>query len=169
MTLRSVASAALFACLTVLCISPSRAESRFTKADFDRHIEALRKKLPAPDFAVVVQAPFVVIGDEPEETVRLRAAQTVKWAADRLKRAYFAQDPKHILTVYLFKDRDSYEKNALRLFGERPSTPYGYYSPAHRALVMNIATGGGTLVHEIVHPFMEANFPECPPWFNEGM
>jgi hypothetical protein len=34
---------------------------------------------------------------------------------------------------------------------------------------MNIGTGGGTLVHEIVHPFMEANFPACPPWFNEGM
>jgi hypothetical protein len=34
---------------------------------------------------------------------------------------------------------------------------------------MNIATGGGTLVHEIVHPFMEANFPDCPAWFNEGL
>ncbi len=34
---------------------------------------------------------------------------------------------------------------------------------------MNIATGGGTLVHEIVHPFMEANFPACPAWFNEGL
>ncbi len=34
---------------------------------------------------------------------------------------------------------------------------------------MNISTGGGTLVHEIVHPFMSANFPECPSWFNEGL
>ncbi|MFN2511252.1 MAG: hypothetical protein ABR568_07380 [Pyrinomonadaceae bacterium] len=34
---------------------------------------------------------------------------------------------------------------------------------------MNIGTGGGTLVHEIVHPFMEANFPACPPWLNEGL
>ena len=34
---------------------------------------------------------------------------------------------------------------------------------------MNIITGGGTLVHEIVHPFMEANFPACPAWFNEGL
>lgn len=34
---------------------------------------------------------------------------------------------------------------------------------------MNIATGGGTLVHEIVHPFIEANFPECPAWLNEGL
>jgi hypothetical protein len=24
-------------------------------------------------------------------------------------------------------------------------------------------------VHEIVHPFVEANFPNCPPWFNEGL
>ncbi len=34
---------------------------------------------------------------------------------------------------------------------------------------MNISTGGGTLVHEIVHPFIEANFPDCPSWFNEGL
>jgi len=34
---------------------------------------------------------------------------------------------------------------------------------------MNVSTGGGTLVHEIVHPFMAANFPACPAWFNEGL
>jgi hypothetical protein len=34
---------------------------------------------------------------------------------------------------------------------------------------MNIATGGGTLVHEIVHPFIEADLPGCPSWFNEGL
>jgi hypothetical protein len=55
------------------------------------------------------------------------------------------------------------------VFGYEPDTPYGYYSAAHRALIMNIATGGGTLVHEIVHPFVRANFPKCPAWFNEGM
>jgi hypothetical protein len=32
-----------------------------------------------------------------------------------------------------------------------------------------MAYGSGTLVHEIVHPFMLANFPKCPPWFNEGL
>ena len=25
------------------------------------------------------------------------------------------------------------------------------------------------LVHEIVHPFIASNFPECPAWFNEGL
>ena len=51
--------------------------------------------------------------------------------------------------------------HALELFGDEPETPYGYFSAEHQALIMNIATGGGTLVHEIVHPFMEANVPEA--------
>ena len=55
------------------------------------------------------------------------------------------------------------------MFGRVPGTPYGYYSSYHRSLVMNISTGGGTLVHEIVHPFIENNFEDCPSWFNEGL
>jgi len=69
----------------------------------------------------------------------------------------------------LFKDKSSYQKHASTIFGDTPGTPFGYYSPTHRALVMNISTGGGTLVHEIVHPFIASNFPECPAWFNEGL
>ncbi|MFT5682651.1 MAG: hypothetical protein ACI8RZ_003573 [Myxococcota bacterium] len=34
---------------------------------------------------------------------------------------------------------------------------------------MNIATGGGTMLHELVHPMLHATFPKVPPWFNEGM
>jgi len=41
--------------------------------------------------------------------------------------------------------------------------------PSRSSEALNIATGGGTLVHEIVHPFMAANFPSCPAWFNEGL
>jgi hypothetical protein len=110
-----------------------------------------------------------VAGDEAPHVVSRRARRTVRWATDLLKEAYFAEDPLHILDVWLFADKDSYENNALKLFGSRPSSHFGYYSAADRALVMNIATGGGTLVHEIVHPFVEANFPDCPPWFNEGL
>ncbi len=69
----------------------------------------------------------------------------------------------------MFKDRASYLKHTGEIFGDKPSTPFGYYSPRHKALIMNIATGGGTLVHEIVHPYMAANFESCPAWFNEGM
>ncbi|HXM35311.1 MAG TPA: hypothetical protein VN920_08995, partial [Pyrinomonadaceae bacterium] len=140
-----------------------------TDADFARHIDRLKKKLPSREFSIVIQRPFVVIGDESAKTVKERSEDTIKWAVDKLKQDFFTKDPNEILDIWLFRDAASYEKNTLLLFGEKPGTPYGYYSSAHKALIMNIATGGGTLVHEIVHPFMEANFPACPPWLNEGL
>jgi len=147
--------------------------SGHTDADYEKHVNALRatiKKRLAPDtFSIVVQRPFVVIGNEREADVRAHAEGTVKWAVDHLKKDFFTKDPTVILDIWLFRDSASYEKYALLLFGKSPNTPYGYYSPGDKALVMNIATGGGTLVHEIVHPFMEANFPACPPWLNEGL
>jgi len=145
------------------------AVAAFTQADFDVHVEKLQKKLPSTGFSIVVTPPFVVIGDEPQDVVRQRSENTVKWAVEKLKKAYFKRDPRQILDIWLFKDKESYETNCKRLFGKTPDTPYGYYSQSDGALVMNISTGGGTLVHEIVHPFVAANFPNCPAWFNEGL
>lgn len=140
-----------------------------TQAPLAQHVLALKKKLPSPAFSITLARPFVVVGDEGPARVRERASSTVLWAVERLRRQYFERDPGEIIDIWLFKDRDSYEKNAVRLFGAPPTTPFGYYSAEHRALVMNISTGGGTLVHEIVHPYMRANFPTCPAWFNEGL
>jgi hypothetical protein len=135
-------------------------------ADFAQHVMAMT--IPR-GFSVVVEPPFVVLGDEARQTVQKRSASTVRWAVSRLKEAYFSRDPERILDVWLFAGDDSYRGHAKALFGEEPDTPYGYYSERDGALVMNIATGGGTLVHEIVHPFIAANFPACPSWFNEGL
>ncbi|MBT9584855.1 C39 family peptidase [bacterium] len=149
-------------------IRPSKI-SGFSDADYAQHVRQLRQKLPGRGFTIVIEKPFIVVGDEAPEVVYSRAKSTVGWAVEKLKAAYFSKDPKEILDVWLFRDESSYTSNTRKLFGESPSTPYGYYSSKHKALVMNIATGGGTLVHEIVHPFMEANFPGCPDWFNEGL
>jgi hypothetical protein len=147
-------------------VAPRKA---FTQADYNKHIEKLKKQLPHEGFSIVVQKPFVVIGDEPLETVQMRAERTVKWAVDHLKREYFNEDPNEILNIWLFQDANSYMEYTEKLYGRKPSTPYGFYASSHKALYMNISTGGGTLVHEIVHPFIESNFPGCPSWFNEGL
>lgn len=141
----------------------------FSDADYAQHVRALKQRLPNRNFSIVIQEPFVVVGDEAAQTVRQRAKHTVGWAVEKLKASYFSRDPNQILDVWLFKDKNSYMVHASKLFERRPFTPYGYYSAQDGALVMNIATGGGTLVHEIVHPFMESNFPGCPDWFNEGL
>jgi len=111
----------------------------------------------------------VVVGDETPAMVRRWAVGTIKWTVDKLKQDYFDKDPAEIIDIWLFKDDKSYRKHARQIFGDNPDTPFGYYSSRHRALVMNVATGGGTLVHEIVHPFVASNFPLCPAWFNEGL
>jgi hypothetical protein len=137
--------------------------------DFAKHVIELKKRLPSPDFSIIIERPFVVIGDEPESVVQQRADETIKWAVEKLKQDFFSKDPDVILDIWLFKDEASYKKHTQLLFNDQPTTPYGYYSRKDKALIMNIATGGGTLVHEIVHPFIEANFPNCPPWLNEGL
>ena len=120
-------------------------------------------------FTVVVEPPFVVAGDEDADTVRRRASRTVGWATARLKDAYFDIDPPDAPAVWLFRDDRSYRHWAKTLWNDEPDTPYGYFSAEHNVLVMNISTGGGTLVHELVHPFIDANFPSCPAWFDEGL
>ncbi len=143
--------------------------NEFTTEDYQKHVVELRKKIPSNDFHIVLQKPFIVIGDESLERVRSRSLYTVKWAIDLLKKDFFKKNPNQIIDIWLFKNKRSYETHCKEIFGVTPSTPYGFYSSTKKALIMNISTGGGTLVHEIVHPFIESNFPNCPSWFNEGL
>jgi hypothetical protein len=137
-------------------------------AYFAQHVMKLRPKL-SRDMSVVVEPPFVVVGNGGAAAVTASAERTVRWAVRLLSQDFFAKPPARILNVWLLRDEETYEKTARTVTGEDPGTPYGFYTRAKGALIMNIATGGGTLVHEIVHPYMEANFPECPAWFNEGL
>jgi len=138
---------------------------------YDDHIGALRTRLAAADHGdldIRVEEPFVVLGDDGPDVLEKRA-RTVRWAVEHLERDFFDQRPTRILDVYLFGNARSYQRGVKALTGGAPSTPYGFYSSEHDGLFMNIATGGGTLVHEIVHPYVEADFPEAPPWLNEGL
>ncbi|MBN2493376.1 MAG: C39 family peptidase [Deltaproteobacteria bacterium] len=150
-------------------IRPPPPPQGHSRADYAQHVMKLAKRIPSRGFSVVVQPPFVVVGDERPARVRQRARKTVKWAVDLLKKDFFDKDPPEILDIWLFRDEESYRKHTWEIFGDKPSTPYGYFAARQKALIMNIETGGGTLVHEIVHPFVGANFPNCPSWFNEGM
>jgi hypothetical protein len=143
----------------------------FTKAQYAAHITKLRTRLRALGLgamAIRVEDPFVVIGDGTQEELA-QASSTVRWAADHLEADFFAKRPAKILNVYLFAEAATYDKGVEELTGELPDTVYGFYSRTHGGLFMNISTGGGTLVHEIVHPYVEADFPNAPPWLNEGL
>lgn len=146
-------------------------EVGFKRADYAQHIMSLKKKLSTlglGHLSLRIEEPFVVAGDDPPDALA-RQSKTVRWAADHLEKDFFAERPTRILDVYLFKSAETYNTGVRKFTNEPPDTPYGFYSSELGGLFMNIATGGGTLVHEIVHPYVEADFPNAPAWLNEGL
>jgi len=138
-----------------------------TPAALVQHVMKTKKSIPA-GFATRVAGPFFLIGDESPARVE-HHAETIEWTVRHLENDFHMREPPDVIDVWLLGTSASYVDNAVRLFGERPDTPYGFFSSKHQALFMNIATGGGTLVHEVVHPFIAASFPKVPAWFNEGL
>ncbi len=139
----------------------------FSPAEYEEHARERREAF-GPEFTVMVVPPFVVIGDGPREWVEADANEVVRVAAALLKRRFFDRDPAAIIDVLMLQSESSYDARAGSLWSP-PSTPYGFYSPCDRAIYVNMSRGNGTLVHEMVHALMEATFPACPTWFNEGL
>lgn len=149
--------------------SPPNTVAEVTPEQLQAHASQLAGELDGRGFTVRVEAPFVVIGDESADVVEAHCRRTIRWAVKHLKAIYFEHDPDHVVEIWLFGGEASYNTGCEELTGKPPHTPYGFYSARERKLIMNISTGGGTLVHEIVHPFINANFAACPSWFNEGL
>ncbi|HEU4731313.1 MAG TPA: hypothetical protein VFT22_25640 [Kofleriaceae bacterium] len=157
----------VLACLAAGHVSPAAAEPSDDELTARR--TALEHKLAGQGFTVVVEPPFIVIGDEPPGTVKHHASGILRWSIQLLEAEYFKARPNKLIEIWLFKNKQTYLRGAKKFFGDDPDTPYGYYSSEHDAMVMNIGPGAGTLVHEVVHPYVEANFPAAPAWFNEGL
>jgi hypothetical protein len=81
----------------------------------------------------------------------------------------FSKRPTRAISVYLFPDAKPYQAYCKARWSEACGSPFGFYRPDERRIVMNAGPGIGTLSHELVHPIMEADFPEAPEWLNEGI
>ncbi|MFZ5438556.1 MAG: C39 family peptidase [Myxococcota bacterium] len=147
---------------------PLRREASPTRAEVAQHVMKLKESLPA-GFTLAWEQPFLVIGNEPPDKVRARGRDVVRWTRDLLLKDFFARAPAQLEEVWIFRDAATYTAASRSLFQTEPTTPYGYYLAQRRAMVMNIKPGYGTLTHELVHPFMHANWPDAPAWLNEGL
>jgi len=118
---------------------------------------------------VVVHPPFVIAGDMTEARLDSHAKWSILRPARAMWSAYFAKKPDKVITTFLFAGQDNYKLHARKDYPAGGAPYYGYYSPAGRTMVMNINTGGGTLVHELTHALIVYDFPNVPTWFNEGL
>jgi hypothetical protein len=111
---------------------------------------------------------YMVAGGGGHNAASLRAAAAI---IDRAVGAYangrFTQLPTRALAIYLFPTVQTYHAYCRRHYGADCISQFGFYEPGERKMVMNGA--GGTLTHELVHPMVEADFPDAPTWINEGL
>jgi len=135
---------------------------------FGDAVKEMREQLGA-GFLVRQSGIFICAGNLPKREFDAIVDGTVTRGAEALWGQYFVKKPTYPIRVYLFADKVSYDTYARALFGDADISPFGYYKPDKKALVMNIATGTGTLVHEMTHALMAPDFPDAPTWFSEGI
>jgi len=138
------------------------------EAEVAARLARMRTELDAT-FLVQREGLFLVAGNLPRAQFDSFRRHTIGAASESLWRSLFAKRPDHPITVYLFADDASYRDGAKRLFGDTDVSHFGYYKPSSHTLVMNIGTGGGTLVHEMTHALMAPDFPNAPAWFSEAL
>jgi hypothetical protein len=151
------------------CCHVGAADRPYTAGELERERKSQHERAGA-GFESTVVSPFVLVASGPlPKTVRDEAVQTVVWARDLLRADFFAREPGAVITIWVFPDEESYMRGTSAILGTVPDTPYGFYRPCKRELVTNAGLGWGTLVHEMVHAYMDGDFPDAPMWMKEGL
>jgi hypothetical protein len=137
-------------------------------ADRQRVIEQIQTELGPRTPTRVVAEHFVLAGPAGSGTAE-SSVPFVERVLEALFNNRFRAHPARPIAVFLFPDAGSYERYCQTTFHAPCISVYGFFSPQNRSLVMNVGLGIGTLSHELVHPILDADFPQAPTWINEGI
>lgn len=136
--------------------------------DCRRTGDNLIQRLPA-DWNVVIHEPFVIAGDCPAVLLNRYYQDTIAPTARALSVQFFDVHPRYAISVILCSTEESY-RECNRSLGERDRSEYaGIYSRSEHRVIVNIATGEGTLAHELTHALAHADCPDLPEWLDEGL
>jgi hypothetical protein len=118
---------------------------------------------------VIVRPPFVIGGDLSEHELMACHSRTIAPAVQAMQVQYFRSRPHQPVTVLLFSGETSYNRYSREWYGDGDVSVYGYYKPNERTLLVNHATGSGTLLHELTHALVDFEMADPPVWLNEGL
>ena len=128
-----------------------------------------RERFDAEKFNYTVAGPFVIAGNGSAAKLGRYRDGTVRAAARALRATYFDRQPDEPVLILLFETASPYRRLAKKWFGDDDVPHFGFFRRSDRVMLMNVGTGTGTLVHELVHALLAPDFPDCPDWFNEGL
>src|SRR5256885_11482581 len=132
-------------------------------------LDQWRRRFQEEGLRYTVTGPFVIAGDGTQAQINRYRDGTILAAARALRATYFEKQPTEPVLILLLESGPSYTRLAKKWFGDTGVSPYGYYRRRENVMVMNVSTGTGTLVHELVHALIAPDFPGVPAWFNEGL
>jgi hypothetical protein len=155
--------------LLFLCSSLSAATTQPSlQSKCDALLLKWQSRLDEAHFTALVSPPFVLAGDGGPERLRGYRDHTVLAAARALHATYFDAQPTEPILIFLFESEQPYKRLARQWFND-DDVPHFGFCRADGVMLMNISTGGGTLVHELLHALIKPDFPAVPTWFNEGL
>jgi hypothetical protein len=154
--------------LLLFLTAPSLAADQGLQARCDNLLAKWKDRLNEEHFVSLVSPPFVLAGDGGDEKLRIYRDRTIVAAARALHATYFDAEPDKPILIFLFESEEPYKRLAKKWFDD-DDVPHFGFCRSDGIMLMNISTGGGTLVHELVHALIKPDFPTVPSWFNEGL
>jgi hypothetical protein len=118
---------------------------------------------------VIIRPPCVLGGNLSEAALDRHYADTIVPTARALFVSYVDREPTQPITLLLFAGDAAYRQHAQRLDGRHTVNYHGYYLREQRRALLNVATGRGTLAHELTHACVHEDFQRMPEWFDEGL
>ena len=128
----------------------------------------LRRRLGS-ECRVIVRKPFVLAGDLPDAVLDEHYRTTIVPTVRALATCYFDRESDEPISILMFSNEKNYRRSAAQIDGKSRASYHGYYEKQTRRIVLNIATGNGTLAHELTHALAHFDFPNMPEWFDEGL
>ena len=122
----------------------------------------------APTFSLTSAGPFVVVSELPKYITDTFVTYTISWLHGHMMRDFCRIAPETAeKSIYLFRDRDSYDYYTRQWIGRSMRSVQGLMT--RDKIMVDTMSGSGTLAHELVHYYIQKDFPQIPGWFEEGL
>src|SRR5262245_10869702 len=106
--------------VTVALSTPALAEP--SAKDLATRAKQLESKLKGQGYTVLVEPPFVVIGDSPAAEVKRVTTGFLRSKVALLEKDFFTKRPDKVLEVWLFRNEKTFRKGAKKFFDDNPET-----------------------------------------------
>ncbi len=147
----------------------SELEETFTHFDYSSVIKAKSRIIP-DGMSITKFRYFVVFSDMNDELTYKLIDNDVRNTIEAMSNNYVNKLPDVITPIFLFEKYENYKKFVMDNYDipEDDISPYGFYKISKNVIVIRYVSWKGSILHEITHRFIRADFPDAPSWFDEG-